>query len=176
MKRPTLMLAGVLAVLAVLLPPVAEAQIAAGSTKSWSTPLVISAADFRTNGYNRESFYFSSNGYMVGEGTTVVLIAPVYLPHGSTVRGLTSYVFDNSTSCGYPEVTVWLNRVGAVAGHEMQTMASVTTSGASGQMQSPHTTSITSAEINTSLYAYYAVVMLCSSAHELHSVAIHYEE
>lgn len=153
-----------------------HAQTPSESPESWTTPLVISAADFRTNGANRESFYFSSNGYITGDGTTVVLIAPVYLPNGSTVRAATAYAYDNTNSCAYPDVTVWLNRVGANTGTGNQTMASMTTSGALSGMQDPGTTSISYAEIDTFRYTYYAVVMLCSGAHELHSVAVFYEE
>ena len=148
----------------------------AGTPESWSTPLVISAADFRTNGVNRELFYFSNNGYVTGEGTTVVMIAPVYLPTGSAVRALQAHVYDNSISCAYPEVTVWLNRVGANTGTGNQTLASVSSSGAHSFMQSLTSTSISYEVIDTFRYTYYAVVMLCSASHELHSVAVFYEE
>jgi hypothetical protein len=156
------------------------AQVDAGGrdrgSKSWGEPLVVSAADFRTNGNHRESFYFSPNGYMTGEGEIVTLIAPVYLPDGATVRNVTAHVYDNSSSCANPEILVWLNRVGANTGTGVQTMASMSTTGAESRMRTVSSSSIAYAEIDTFRYTYYAAVMLCSVAHELHSVVIYYEE
>ena len=146
------------------------------TTKSWGTPLVISAADFRNNGNDREAFYFSANGYLSGEGSTVVMIAPVYLPSGATVGTLAAHVYDNSTSCSYPEVTLWLNRVGANAGTGMETMASTGTSGAQSSMQTLSTSSISHPLVDALRYTYYVTVMMCSYSHELHSVVIYYSE
>lgn len=151
-------------------------EVQAGTPESWGSPLVISAADFRTNGNDREAFYFSANGYLTGEGSTVVMIAPVYLPDGATVSTFAANVYDNSTSCSYPEVTLWLNRVGAGTGTGMETMASATTSGAQTSMRTITDSSISYPVVDTLRYTYYAAVMMCSSAHELHSVVIDYEE
>jgi hypothetical protein len=155
----------------------ADANLDAGpGPESWSTPLVISAADFRNNGNDREAFYFSPNGYIIGEGSIIVMIAPVYLPTGSTVRRVSAHVYDNSTSCAIPDITLWLNRVGAGTGTGMETMASAATSGAQSSMQTISTSSVSHAVVDTLRYTYYAAVMMCSAAHELHSVVIHYQE
>jgi hypothetical protein len=144
--------------------------------KGWRAPLVISAADFRSNGNGREAFYFSSNGYITGEGSIILMIAPVYLPTGATVTKIEAHVYDNSASCANPEITVWLNRVGANVGTGVQTMTSVTTSNASSSMQTISESSISYPVVNTLYYTYYVAAMMCSASHELHSVAIYYEE
>jgi hypothetical protein len=154
----------------------AQEEVQADAPESWGTPLVISAADFRNNGNDREAFYFSPNGYLTGEGSTVVMIAPVYLPTGATVRTVSAHVYDNSTTCAYPEVTLWLNRVGAGTGTGMETMASASTSGAQSAMRTISDSSISYPVVDTLRYTYYAAVMMCSSAHELHSVVVYYEE
>jgi hypothetical protein len=147
-----------------------------GSDKSWGEPLVISAADFRTNGNSRESFYFSSNGYMTGEGDVVALIAPVYLPGGASVRNITAHVYDNSSTCSTPDILVWLTRVGANTTTGAQTMATMATSGASSSMQTISQSPVSYPNIDNFTYTYYATVMLCSAAHELHSLVVYYEE
>jgi hypothetical protein len=104
------------------------------------------------------------------------MIAPVYLPNGSTVTSVQASAYDNSSSCSYPDVTVWLNRVGAGTGTGMETMASLTTSSASSYMQIIQSGSVSHATIDTLRYTYFLTVMMCSAAHELHSVIVHYEE
>jgi hypothetical protein len=144
--------------------------------KSWGTPLVIPAADFKTNGSNREAFFHTNSGFIYGEGTTVFLIAPVYLPTGATVVKLAAQVYDNSTGCAYPEVTVWLNRVGAANGTGMETMASMSTTSAQPDIQTISQATVSYPVIDTTRFTYYVGVMMCSASHELHSVVIYYEE
>ncbi len=157
--------------------PAADADRGAGSGhESWGTPLVISAADFRNNGNDREAFYFSPNGYLTGEGSIVLMIAPVYLPNDATVQTLAAHVYDNSMSCANPNITLWLNRVGAGTGTGMENMASVSTSGATSSMQTISTSSVSHPVVDNLRYTYYAAVMMCSNSHELHSVVIDYQE
>jgi hypothetical protein len=68
--------------------------------RGYGSPLVIPAADFRSQGDNVEDYnFYPSDGSLYEDGgTTVCMQAPVYLPDGATVTGFYGYLYDNTAS------------------------------------------------------------------------------
>ena len=75
----------------------AEAQRGPGS---YTTPLVVPAAAFVSDGEEPSGYRFHDNGHLSGTDTVVHLGAPVYLPQGARIRAIEAYVYDNTDFCG----------------------------------------------------------------------------
>jgi len=148
----------------------------AGADDGYTSPMVIPGAAFHTDGEDPDGFFFDVDGFIAGEGTPVMLFAPVYLPNGATIDSMTLYAIDNSDSCtGQTSVDVVLNRA-EIGDSGLYQMGLVETSGSSTGMQSPTDTTIGPNPVNNMLYRYYVRAMLCSPQHHLYAVSIEYSE
>ena len=101
------------------------------------------------------------------------MYAPAYLPQGAVVTKVTAYVYDNDDSCASPNISVRLRRVELASGSYYE-MSLVSTSGASGSVQTIVDDSVSYATIDNINYAYFVFVYICSDAHHLNGVAISY--
>ncbi len=138
---------------------------------SSGSPLVISAADFSSDGGFPDGYFFDfETGYLEGD-TFACLKAPAYLPHGVTVDYVGASLYDNATG----RVTVNLKRVDVVSG-AVNTMATLGTPWASTDIQSVGDNDIDYEEISYPAYAYFLTICLSSAEHRLYSVRIYYTE
>jgi hypothetical protein len=152
-------------------------QFAEGSGSSdFESPLVITAADFKNNGADVEGYHFHRDGRLEGSGSTVYMVAPVYLPNGAVVRKVVAYVYDNNDSCDSPDIEVVVAQHDLAETNVTLIITSAQTTGASGAVQeiSGHLT--ISPPIDNINFAYWVTVTLCSTSHNFHSVAIYYTE
>ncbi len=159
---------------AVLLSPDAEAerQAVAGPEAVYTSPLVIPAADFRADGFDPDSIFFSfGGGYWTGNAAVYgCLIAPAYLPAGVTVTDMFVSVYDNDSS---RDIGVNLRRVDNFTG-TVTPMASATTAGSFVGVQTISDSSITTPVILYPDYSYYVTTCLGSSSLRLYSVRLYY--
>jgi len=141
----------------------------------YSSPLVIPAADFSSDGYAPEGYMFwFSAGALYGENVSgTCLMAPAYLPNGATVTDMFITAYDNdATNNTY--VNLW--RVDNYAGTSAQVMASVATAGVSTYIQTPGTYTITYPDVVYPTYSYFVTTCLSYSELRLYSVRIYYTE
>jgi len=99
------------------------------------------------------------------------LKAPAYLPHGGTVTGFYTSLYDNASG----DIFIELRRVEVGTGTN-DVLADVSSTGASTVIQLREDTSINYADISYPTYAYYVTICLNSSDHRLYSVRIYYEQ
>ena len=120
-----------------------------------ASPLVVPAAAFSGDGDAEGSYYFLfSEGYIYGNSQNYGCVkAPVYPPHGATVTSVWATVRDNNAS---DNIELRLRRVNILTG-VMDTMATLTTSGASTNIQQISDTSVSEGVIDNTLYFYYLV-------------------
>jgi hypothetical protein len=135
----------------------------------YQSPLVISAADFSSDGFDPDGFYFSfAGGYINGDGSAC-LKAPAYLPQGATVTSVYASLYDNASD----DVTVNLRRVNRSTG-ATDVMASVSTASNSTSIQQRGDTSISYPDISYPTYAYYVTTCLSYANHRVYAVRIYY--
>jgi hypothetical protein len=135
----------------------------------YQSPLVISAADFSSDGFDPDGFFFSfAGGYINGDGSAC-LKAPAYLPKGATITSLYASLYDNADG----NVTVNLRRVNRSTG-ATNVMASASTSSNSTSIQQRSDTSISYPDISYPTYAYYVTTCLSYANHRVYSVRIYY--
>lgn len=145
-----------------------ESILAAASS---SSPLVVPAADFSSDGAFPDGYFFDfETGFLRGDGFAC-LKAPAYLLHGVTVDYVGASLYDNATG----SVTVNLKRVDVVSG-AVNTMATLGTPWDSTDIQSVGDYDINYAEISYPAYAYFLTICLSSADHRLYSVRIYYTE
>ena len=138
----------------------------------YSSPLLIPAAAFSSDGAAEGSFYFTfAGGYAFGTGTYGCIKAPAYLPNGATVTSVYATVYDNN---GTWDLDIHLRRVNRLSG-TMDIMASLGTSGISTSIQQISDTSIAQPLIGYPDYAYYLTTCLDTSM-RLYSVRIYFEK
>lgn len=136
---------------------------------SISSPLVITAADFSSDGNDPDGFYFDfAGGYVNGNGTAC-LKAPAYLPHGAIVDSVYASLYDNAAG----NVMVNLRRVNVSTGGS-DAMASFGTSSDSTSIQDSSDATISYPEVSYPTYAYYVTTCLNYADHRLYSVRIYY--
>ena len=139
----------------------------------YSSPLVIPAAAFSSDGYDPDSMFFSFfGGYVRGNAATDGCVkAPAYLPNGATITKMCATVYDNDTI--YP---VWVDlwRVDNLSG-DTDWMATVETTGASTSVKWVCDTSIDDPLVVYPGYAYYVTSCLFSSNIRLYSVRIYFD-
>lgn len=136
----------------------------------YSSPLVIPAAAFSSDGDAEGTYYFwFSGGYVSGTGTYGCIKAPAYLPNGATVTEVYASVYDND---GTDNLWIDLMRVNRLDG-VTDTMASPATSGSSTDIQQISDTSIVEPLIDYPNYAYYVTTCLPSDM-RLYSVRIYF--
>ena len=136
-----------------------------------SSPLVVPAAAFTSDGGDPDGFGFSiTGGYIDGSGTAC-LKAPVYLPKGVTVYAVDAALYDN----GPGQILLELRRVDRFTG-ATNTMANLFTDSDSTSIQHPSDLSIQYPEIGDlySTHAYYLSTCLNDANHRLYAVRIHY--
>ena len=141
----------------------------------YTSPLVVPAADFSSDGYAPEGYMFwFSAGALYGENVPgTCLMAPAYLPNGATVSTMFITTYDNDAT-NNTNVTLW--RVDNYAGTSAQAMASVITSGASTSIQAPGTSAITYPLVSSPTYSYFLTTCLSYNELRLYSVRIYYTE
>jgi len=146
------------------------------SDKAFSPPLLIPGSAFVNDGIDPDGATFS-NGAIVGRGVKVLMVAPVYLPHGAVVDSFRAYVYDNDDACDVngENVELFLVRTSLVTG-DMDTVAIAASNGASGLVQflPTHTLYTSRATINNTSYQYWIQMRICSESHRLNAVVIGY--
>jgi hypothetical protein len=137
---------------------------------SYTSPLVIPAAAFTSDGGDPDGFFFSFNdGYINGSGTAC-LKAPAYLPNGATITSVYAFLYDNASG----NVTVNLRRVNVDTGTS-NVMAEPGTVADSTAIQQRSDTTIAYPEISYPDYAYFVTTCLNYADHRLYSVHINYK-
>lgn len=139
-----------------------------------TAPLMIPAADFRSDGVDPDSYYFYiSGGYLQGGNTNTCLMAPAYLPNHANVSQIYATVVDNDAN-----YRIWLRllRVGNFDGivTEMGSMGT-TNEYSSQELYQLSDSTITSAEVVFPDYSYYVCTCLESANVKLYSVYINFE-
>jgi hypothetical protein len=136
-----------------------------------TSPLVIPAAAFTSDGQDPDGFFFDfAGGYVNGVGTAC-LKAPVYLPRGVVVYAVRASLYDNATG----NVYVYMRRVNRNTGAG-DVMAALRTLSDSTSIQQPQDRSIDYPHIGDlySTYYYYVTTCLDSANHRLYAVQIDY--
>jgi hypothetical protein len=137
------------------------------------SPLVIPSADFRSDGYDPSSMFFSFwGGYIQGGNLNTCMMAPAYLPNGATVYDVYPSIVDYAASA-----YLWINlfRVDNYDG-SVEVMAQMWTDDA---YASPDIISLEDYPIDYPVveyptYSYYVGTCLRSSSVELYSVRLWY--
>jgi hypothetical protein len=141
---------------------------------AYSSPLVIPAADFTSDGTFPSGYRFDATlGYLRGTGVLgTCLMSPVYLPHGATVQEVNASVYDNDSNA---RIIVTVYRVNNTTA-QVNEVAAMSTSivSAMNQVRVIGTTSINHAVISYPQYSYYVATCLDTAAIRLYSVQIHY--
>ena len=149
----------------------AEALVEGPRSLGGSSPLVVPAAAFTSDGVDPDGFDFDfAGGYVDGSGSAC-LKAPAYLPAGATVVAVWASLLDNSAA---GNIAVRLRRVNVYSGIS-DVMASVTTVEDSEDIQQRGTSFVTKPHVDHSQYAYYLTTCLNYTEHRLYSVRIYYD-
>jgi hypothetical protein len=138
-----------------------------------SSPLVIPAADFRSDGFDPDSPFFSFyGGYQAGGNINTCLMAPAYLPNGATVYDIYASIVDNDAAAN-----IWINlfRVDNYDG-SVDVMAQMWTEDAyaSSSIISLEDYPIDNPLVEYPTYSYYVGGCMTSSSINLYSVRIWY--
>jgi hypothetical protein len=136
-----------------------------------SSPLIIPAADFRSDGFDPSSPWFSFwGGYQRGGNINTCLMAPAYLPNNVTVYDIYASVMDND-----PAANIWIDlyRVDNYTGI-VDVMAQMWTDNA---YASPDIISLEDYPIDYPIveyptYSYYVGACLSSGSVQLYSVRL----
>ena len=154
-----------------IVPPETEGQRHVDAVPG--SPLIVPAADFRSDGYDPASMWFSFwGGYLRGGNMNTCMMAPAYLPNGATVYDIYASVVDNDAAAN-----VWINlfRVDNYDGTVVE-MAQMWTDDA---YASPDIVFLEDYPIDYPLveyptYSYYLGACMSSSSVELFSVRLWY--
>jgi hypothetical protein len=154
-----------------IVPPETEGQRHVDAVPG--SPLMVPAADFRSDGFDPASIWFSFwGGYMRGGNLNTCMMAPAYLPNGATVYDIYASVVDNDA---YANVWIDLFRVDNYDG-TVVVMAQMWTDDA---YAAPDIVSLEDYPIDYPLveyptYSYYLGACMSSSSIELFSVRLWY--
>ncbi|MBD3389129.1 MAG: hypothetical protein GF414_09585 [Candidatus Altiarchaeales archaeon] len=144
-----------------------------GVESFYSSPLIIPAADFRSDGYDPDGiFFFFSGGYAEGEHNNSCMMAPVYLPDGVTIEEIYATVYDNDSGSDV-NVFVKLYRMNNYSG-TTDLMAYMETTSESTNVQIIEDTTIDYPNILYPNYSYYLGACLQSINTRIYSVQIYY--
>jgi hypothetical protein len=141
----------------------------------FTSPLVVPAAEFVSDGYYPSSTFFdSTGGYVRGVGTVAVsgggcLRASVYLPPKAAIKSFYAYVYDNDAD---NEVTVTFQRIRTMTG-VYDELGQVSTSSANTQIHSLGDETIAH-NFTDNLHAYYLTTCLKTQNTRLYAVRIFY--
>jgi hypothetical protein len=150
---------------------------AASGNEFSTSPLVVPAADFVSDGLMPGSTFFNfTGGYVRGIGTTPVagagcIRAPVYLPPTAAINSFFAYVYDNDTTLTVT-VTVSLQRIRTLTGI-YDLLGQVSTSGADASIQYIGN-NIIDFSIVDNKHAYYLTTCLKTQDTRLYAVRIFY--
>jgi len=145
-----------------------------GLMKEYDSPLFIPAADFRTDGEFPEAQYYSPAGYWQGDDLGgVFLMAPVWLPDGADIDSVWQFAADNDDDGLNEDIFMGMRRVDNYTG-EASGIAGMSTSGESGNMQTPHELNPTFPIVDYPGYAYWLWVQVCSTDHEVYGAMVFY--
>ncbi|MBD3389130.1 MAG: hypothetical protein GF414_09590 [Candidatus Altiarchaeales archaeon] len=138
-----------------------------------SSPLVIPAAEFRSDGSDSDAIFFSFiGGYFRGEQVNSCLMAPVYLPQFATISEIYATTYDNDSNA---RMWIELYRVNNYTGivDELAYMETTSNMDAVQILSDP---SITHPNVSYPYYSYYLGTCLESTATRIYSVRIYYTE
>jgi hypothetical protein len=150
----------------------ADGSLGGGEIESqdYTSPMVVPAAAFATDGLPSRGWRFNVNGYLYGS-PSCDLIAPVYLPDGTTIVSVSATVKDSSDK----RVRILLRRVNAYSSPETtDDMADFSSSG-SGFQASLEAPAIENPVIDQTKYSYWLRVQLPDSNTQLYAVRVYYQ-
>jgi hypothetical protein len=138
----------------------------------YSSPLVIPAAAFSSDGWDPGSMFFDfGGGYVTGNSANDGCCkAPAYLPNGATITSMYVTLYDND-----PSAMAWVDlwRVHNTTG-VTDWMATVESSGTSTNIQVLSDSSIDEPLVDYPNYSYYVTSCLDSSLTRIYSVRIYF--
>ena len=145
---------------------------ASAQGRSYSSPLVIPAADFSDTGFANDGYEFwPALGYVKGLGFHN-LKAPVYLPNGATITGVTAVLYDDIPAINMQVAMFRCNRsTGAV---DQMTWIFSSTSAIIQEVPNPDPISFPT--VSYPDYWYYVVVEFGAADQRLYSVRVDYTE
>ncbi len=153
-------------------PAMSDERIVAPVAFDGTSPHVIPAAAFKSEGFDPDSSFFSfGGGYWTGDAAAYgCLIAPAHLPASVRVTDMFATVYDND---GSRNVTVTLRRMNNFTGVGT-TMAAATSAGAFAGTQVIADATIDEPDTVYPDYSYYVTLCLGSSNLRLYSVRLYY--
>ena len=140
----------------------------------YSSPLVVPAADFRSDGDDPATTLLSfSGGYIAGtlSGSGCV-IAPAYLPKDAVINTLQISAYDTD---GSNQVAVSLRRVDNYSG-AVTLLATASTSGSDASIVTPSVAVTANNTVAYPTYAYYLTTCLQTESLRLYAVSISYTQ
>lgn len=154
--------------------PAESVAVSEPTNMSVTNPLVIPAADFRSDGTKPDSIFFTFlGGYMEGNSQNYgCVMAPAYLPNGAEVYEVWASARDNSASYN---LYINLFRIDNSSG-TVNLMASLETTGESANIQFPADLTVDYSSVSYPSYSYYVTTCLSDSSQELYSVRIWFNE
>jgi hypothetical protein len=184
--RPTRLLAGLALPLCLLAPawadppdnlpaarpgdPGAAGSVRKAAGKGYSSPVVIPAAAFISDGSDADGFmFYFGGGFVAADVGYVCLYAPVYLPQGSTITSLYANVVDNDSS---EDLEVDLRRLDHLSG-ATEIIAAVVSSGQTPYIQLI-VTPVTTYPVVSSDSSYYLTTCLVQDTLILYAVRVSY--
>lgn len=157
-----------------------QRQITESMTKEYGNPLVITAADFRSDGINPHELIhkWPDDALWGTDNNNAFAVAPVYLPDGATIASVGVAVFDGfdgtTGTCGMivtKDVWAYLLRVNNYTGDQQQ-LSFFSTTGMDPDRQFFLDTEVEYPDIQYPTYTYYAVAKVCHSAHLFYAMQI----
>jgi hypothetical protein len=140
-----------------------------------SSPLIIPAADFSSDGYLPGDTLFSfAGGYIAGVETSKVqgkgcIKAPVYLPRGATITSFAAYVEDRDIT---NDLVISLRRTRTMTGL-YEALGQVRDLGGSSDIHALVNSSIHPNQVDD-LHAYYVTTCLWTQKMQLYGVRIYF--
>lgn len=134
------------------------------SPESYTTPLIVPAADFNRDSNGSDYFFLFSGGFFgSGFNSGGCFMAPVYLPHGVTINNFFMFLYDNSTT---NDISVFLRRKHNQNTSISELMAGVSTSGASTNVQTLGDITVDSPVVDPN-YSYFITTCMQSGNNDL---------
>ena len=142
------------------------------ATRSYTSPLVIPAADFSDCGFPQDGYEFwPAMGFVRGLGFHV-LKAPVYLPHGATITAVNAVLYDNVQGIN---MQVFLFRCNSTTG-SVDTMTQIFSPTSSQIQEVPNPNPVSFPTVSYPDFFYYVAVEFAATDHRLYAVRIDYTE
>ncbi|MCD4750173.1 MAG: hypothetical protein K8R59_12450 [Thermoanaerobaculales bacterium] len=157
----------------VMVLAVGVSTLVSAQGRSYSSPLVIPAADFSDTGFASHDGYefWPAMGYLKSLGFHN-LKAPVYLPNGATITGVTAVLYDNVSGINMQVAMFRCNRT--TGDVDRMTLIYSPTSAAIQEVPNPDP--ITNPVVSYPDYWYYVVVEFAAADQRLYAVRVDYTE